>query len=43
MNWKAILKIRRLRTANDDGAEERLQEAIDPVEIAHSSGKYAST
>lgn len=40
---EAMLEVRGLRATDNDGTEEGLQEAIDPVEIAHSSGKYAST
>ena len=43
MDREAMLEVRGLRAANDHGAEEGLEEAIEPVEIAHSSGKYAST
>ena len=43
VDWEAMLEVCGLRAANDYGAKERLQEAINPVEIAHSSGRYAST
>ena len=43
VDGKAVLEVGRLRAADYHGAEERLQKAIDPVKIAHSSGKYAST